>query len=153
MRNNDVFIFTPKDPSKWSYHCFDGYLIYRDGIYHDTFWGVIPRGNHHWVFNQKELDEVGTVEYYCNLDELDVIREYEKAYYKSEDLKSILEQHNCYPHYFKIKGAKKDQVTVIQNVQAAIDGTKCRLKNLQDRLKELENYLVQASNGNLDVNF
>lgn len=88
--------------------CFDGQIVYRDGLLCDTYWGLDWRGVDGRHFTLAEAQAQGSLEYVCNLAEVEKIRPEEYSLYADGDAFNLSHQHGCYKHYVKRIGAKKD---------------------------------------------
>lgn len=126
------------------YHCFDAQLIVKQGIHNlyleDTYWST---GNNK-TFTLEQALEKGTLEFVCNLDEVEEIRSYDMRYYDDNDLFNLSRQHNCYGEYYKRKSAKKsakkmEQVLIdeIKEIEHAIKSKEWDLKRANEKLEKL----------------
>ena len=111
MTNLDVYRFSYSaewrtklfEPS----HCFDGQLIYREGVLTDTYWGIEPRGDGGRRFSQQEAEQKGALTFVCNLNDVEQIQEHLFPQYADGDAFNLSHQHGCYKYFVVKKGARK----------------------------------------------
>lgn len=111
MKNNDVYRFQYNDEQRkkifMSDHCFDGQLVFRDGMLYDTYWGLDLRGLDGRCFTPEEAVQHGELTFVCNLDEVAKVSEHAYPQYADEDSFNLSHQHGCYKYFAVRKGAKK----------------------------------------------
>src|ERR1051325_4089891 len=88
--------------------CFDGQLIFRDGLLCDTYWGLDWRGDTGRYFTIAEAVAKGTLTFVCNLNDVEKIPDYDFPLYAAGDAFNLTHQHGCYKYFVKRRGAKKD---------------------------------------------
>lgn len=152
IKPGDVFRFSwHYDESKqhtdrmW---CFDGKLVAHqagDGILLvDTYWdgGQRVHSDAGKRFTPEEAFKAGSLEFICNLNDVEPVKDYECRWYDKEDLFDLSYQHRCYGRYMKRKGAKKskeamrralaeDRREVEENLRAAVHKLEWIARSLQ----------------------
>lgn len=167
LKIGDVYHFnwSSKERSKEGYpgslnHCFEGLLVvmeypkwksekdkYENEIMLvDTYWGINNTNNK--AFTLEEAERRGTLELYCNLNEIEKVGYYERDEYDDKDLFTLHEQHACVQsciYYFKKKGAKKSVKKKIsclkkeiQSDKDEIEYRKRNIENLSNQIKKLK---------------
>jgi len=141
FRYNEELIKNKFEP----YWCFDGQLVVKQSnngeLYlEDTYW---CSGNNK-IFTLNEALQKGTLEFICNLDDVEECFIWDLDYYADEDLFNLSYQHNYYKKYYKRKGAKKSVKKMkaileekIKHTEQMIEWKKNQLKNLKDELEKL----------------
>jgi hypothetical protein len=136
-------------------HCFEGLLIVmpypqwnleKEEYEHplklvDTFWGIKSTQNNK-SFTLEEALEKGTLNFYCNLDEIERIKAYEVDDYADDDLYELSDQHRCSVYFYKKKGAKKSPAKKIATIEAGIRRRKSEIESaiwmIQRDTREIE---------------
>ena len=72
--------------------CFDGQLVFRDGLFCDTYWGLSWRGTDGRHFTVAEAMTSGTLSRVCNLNDVEKIREDEYPLYAEGDAFNLSHQ-------------------------------------------------------------
>jgi len=137
-------------------HCFEGLLRARpfeNGEYLliDTYWGIEGQGR---SFTPKEAEAKGTLTFYCNLEDVEPIKEYEQAYFADDDLFTVSEQHACVPrcvHWFKRRGAMRNADKMLQVISGRIAENERNARFATDNLAKLASLREQVESGNLEV--
>lgn len=159
LRINDVYSFrwnadyVKKSGRSDLNHCFDGQFIVkqRDGgelYFMDTYWASKYDGFTHWSdsrsYSLEEALENGTLEYICNLDEVEEIQKYEMNYYADADLFDLSYQHYCYGFYVRKKGAvrspEKMRAVILEKIsenEGKIRFAQSDINGLRERLEKL----------------
>lgn len=159
IRVGDIFRFryNAAESKRLSFsatHCFEGTLQVRgdaEPILVDTYWGIGGSGR---SFTLEEAQRKGTLTFYCNLNDVEPIKDYEQVYYADEDLFTVSEQHACVPrcvHWFKRKGASHNADKMLRVIQERIRTRKSDVDSAihdLDRLAQLEQ---QVSEGQLEI--
>ncbi len=109
--------------------CFDGQLVYRDGLLCDTYWGLGWRGDNGRSFTVAKAQADGTVEYVCNLSEVEKIRPDEYELYADGDAFNLSHQHGCYKHFVKRIGAKRDKERQLLALDAKVKAARDRIES------------------------
>ena len=130
IKNNDVFHFHPKDTGEFANWTRENIFVAKveeDGKVKlfDTYWGIGATDNKNYTI--KEAKELGKLEYYCNLDEIKKISEYEQVYYADSDIFYLHDQHACSQNcqfYFVKKDAKRDKTKMLETVNELISKAK-----------------------------
>lgn len=114
-------------------HCFESLLVVMQGSFYDrdsdeykdelrlvdTFWGVNRRDTN-TVFTLKDAERRGNLTFYCNLDEIEKIKQYEIDEYEDKDLFRLHDQHACSEscvYWYKKIGAKKSPEKKIKAIE------------------------------------
>lgn len=155
IKLNDVYRFRyNEDELKRSSRdlnwCFDGQLIVKednDGLYlEDTYWTTNSR-----CFTLEEALKKGTLEYICNLNEVEECKEYPYNYYDDKDIFNLSYQHGCYKRIVVRKGAKKSKEKMKEVLEYKISESERQLKSVQYDIDIHKNKLQELENGNLDI--
>lgn len=115
--------------------CFDGQLIYRDGLLCDTYWGFDWRGENGRCFTVADASAKGKLTFLCNLSDVEKIREDEFALYADGDAFNLSHQHGCYRHYVKRMGAKRDKDRQIAALMAKVEAARYKLDSARRDLE------------------
>lgn len=142
-------------------HCFEGLLVVMEGhVYNnktskydkkimlvDTFWGI-NREENNQRFTLEEAQKRGTLNYYCNLNEIEKVEKYHLDNYDDNDLFRLHDQHACVDscvYWYKKKGAKKSPQKKIKVLQEKINKEKSdieysvrHIESMSAEIKELE---------------
>lgn len=149
---NDVYKFryseeytASKKPSDL-YHCFDGTLVEKEhdgkAYYQDTYWS----GNDNRVFgSMQEMLDKGSVEFLCNLDDMEEIEEHQAKYYSKDDV-VYLSIHKGYRSKYLIrKGTERSKEAIlcgirekIMDIESNIEYEKRKLESLRKSIEEIE---------------
>lgn len=119
--------------------CFDGQLVYCDGLLCDTYWGLNWRGDNGRYFKLADALAKGILTYVCNLNDVEPIRDYEYELYAEGDAFNLSYQHGCYKHFVKRKGAKKDKSLMLAKLHAKVTDAR---KAIESASRDLE-YAVE----------
>ncbi len=97
-------------------HCFDGQLIackHGDGLrLEDTYWN----SGDNRVFTLEEALRLGTLEFVCNLNDVEKSHKSDLKYYDNKDIFDLSYQHHCYESYYRRKGAKRSKTKMLETV-------------------------------------
>lgn len=121
MKPNDIYhirytqSFRDNNPRGDLNHCFEGLAIALEVLggglmLFDTFWGIGNTSGKSWI--QEDVDKNISIEFYCNLDEIEHIQDWEQMYYADQDLFRLTRQHACSKNcisYYKRKGAERSR--------------------------------------------
>ena len=125
--------------------CFDGQLICRDGLLCDTYWGLSWGGDGGRYFTVAEALAAGTLEFVCNINDTEKIREDELQLYAEGDAFNLSHQHGCYRYFVKRTGVRKDKdrlrTAVHQKVHAAREAVAAAVRNLEYTIERREHLL------------
>ena len=162
LKEDDVYHFqwSSEEYEKEGYggalrHCFEGLLVVRkvrDELkLVDTYWGLKGDGKD---FTLQESTKRGTLEWYCNLNDVKSIGENQRVYYSDDDIIFLHEQHACdtsCKFYYIKKGAKRSQAKMLSVVQREIDERKDTIRYATDDLEMSSKKYNEIKNGNLEV--
>lgn len=155
MKERDYYLFNYNDEYTQNafepYHCFDGRLIAKKVggriILVDTYWGSSSNRTFTW----KEAKTQGSLEYICNLDNVDNLHKANRIYYSDRDIFNLSSQHGCYEKYAIRRGAKKSKTKMLSVLKQKISDAKStigfREREIQSALKNIE----EIKTGNLDI--
>lgn len=139
-------------------HCFEGLLIVMDyPIWNkeeekynkelrlvDTFWGI-NRTENNKSFTLKDAEKRGILEFYCNLNDIVGVKEYELDEYDDGDLFRLHTQHSCTEHWFRKKKSKKSaskKISVLQSKikeeKHSIEWSVRKIEQMSAEIKDLE---------------
>ena len=119
------------------YHCFDGILIEKEnseGIvyWEDTYWSG---SENRWFGSMEDILSKGTIEFICNLDDVDDINEHEVKYYNEIDV-VYLGMHKGYRSKYLIKkGVQKSKDVVLFGLKNKIKEIE---SNVEYELRKIE---------------
>ncbi len=163
IKENDVFHFRYNQKTidarggDWQVrHCFEGTLVARltadkKILLVDTFWGIKGDGV---SGSQTEWRKKGTLQFYVNLNDIELIKDYETVYYNNEDLYILSEQHACVPsciHNFKRKGVERSNKKMLETINEKIREEKKKIDWAVDSLQRLAVDKMKIENGDLTV--
>ena len=166
IKHNDIFRFqwSPKKEHGWDsrYHCFQGTLRAdrkrkKDGelCLIDTYWGIHGNGRVLTpVQISNEISNGGSFKYYCNLDEVDLIDDFDVCYYKNEDIYTISSQNACHPsciNHFLRRGATRDAQTMINYIKGEIENSQNDIRYAENNIRILTEKLHEVESGNVEV--
>jgi hypothetical protein len=156
IKVNDVYDFRFKEELAKKmfepYHCFDGQLIAKqshDGalILEDTYWGS-SGGNKKYTIS--DAQELGTLTFKCNLDEVEIIKRGDLQYYSDSDLFDLSQQHSCYPKYGKKKGAEKSKEKMAAVIAEKIASAEHNIESANRDIIRLKATLSKIESGELE---
>lgn len=153
IKINDVyrFFYNEKKLKKLcdAYWCFDGQLIVKS----DNHGNLLLVDTYYWgenkSFTLEEALECGTLEFVCNLDEVEPIHEYEICDYEDKDIFNLSRQHYCYKQFYKRKGATKSIEKIKQNINNKISDLEEQVRFNEDEIKTLVNKLENIESWNV----
>lgn len=120
LREGDVYHFSYSEAEQekanrgWSgslRHCFEGFVIVRNGKLCDTFWGL--ENSEARIVRAEQ----GELTFLCNLDDVRRIRRYEAIHYDAADVFRISEQHGCTEHFFVRKDAAVSSARILEEIR------------------------------------
>lgn len=144
LKLGDVYTFSwnseEYDKQLWQgslSHCFEGLLVvmnypiyqessnsYKDELrLVDTFWGVNSISNNK-SFTLEEAQKKGNLSFYCNLFEIEPVKNCDLDKYDDDDIYRLHDQHSCVEscnYYYIKKGAKKSPKKRISVIDAKIN--------------------------------
>lgn len=152
----DVFDVSWKESSYMDDHCFEATLIANidEGkmMFVDTYWGINGLDNKSWDYTK--MNKLFNFKFYCNLNDLKKIEEYDREYYDDKDLFRLTNQHACVPscidHYIK-KGSKRSSKKMLKVLDEKIDKAKREIKYNTDRVGEYSAKKQEIINGNKEI--
>lgn len=156
MKNNDVFRINYTDKYRELHrgdltHCFEGLGLTKECstgefILIDTYWGI-GRSDNKW-FEVEKIGKEITIEYYCNLDELEQISKLDADYFNDSDVFRLSTQHGCTAsciYWYKRKGAERSKEKMKRILEEKAANAICRIQyatsdhqQFLKRLSELE---------------
>ena len=155
MKENDVYKWWYNNKQKntfMMYHCKECLAVVKkdkDGKLYlaDTYWGVGDNSGAVFYPNNPKID----IEYYTNLDEIELFCVCPEKYYNKKDIFILTRQHGCYDscvYKYIRKGAKRDKKVMEKYIKDSIteleSGIRYKLSAIENK-KELltkldENY-------------
>lgn len=166
VKNNDVFNFrwSPKKDQGWDsrYHCFEGLLVAQvteDNIrFVDTYWGIGDSQGQVLTFEEieQEIKNGGEIEYYCNLDEVERIENWQKYYYADKDLFYLHTQKACIPRcefYFIRKGATRSKEKMLEVINEKVRKARQAVEMAVDDVQVCAVQKQRIEAGDLSVHF
>ena len=159
IKENDVFHARWKERVSGDQkdHCFEGLLIAMknaEGVtkFVDTFWGICRWDNKTFTFS--ELNEKFVWEYYCNLDELEKIKSYDRDYYADEDIYWLHDQHACVDsckYYYIKKGVKRNKDKILRVLEENIKKAENDIERKIRSIKSWSEKKKEVEGGKLDI--
>ena len=157
LKLNDVYKFRYNEEwdKKSDYWCFDGQLIVKQKsngeLYlEDTFYWD---GNGSKTFTLKQALERGEITLICNLDEVELCREYDLDYYDDKDYFDLSRQHRSYIEYYKKKEAVKSLAKMEQSLESKIKSIESEIKSKEWELERAKKNLEKIKTGDIEVYF
>ncbi len=145
------------------YWCFDGQLIVKQdkngNMYlEDTYWSFYDKENNVFKsnscskrFSLEEALKQGKLFYKCNLDDVEMISEYDTNYYADEDIFDLSYQHGCKKLLFKRKGAQKSITKMESVLNKEIENIEAQIRYLTWKLEKVKENLEELKNGNINI--
>jgi len=161
IKENDVFHFRYPPQGQQGFdsrtHCFEGLLVARKdkegGLFlQDTYWGLTDNGGKSFLLN--EAQKQGTLTFYCNLDEIEVIPPYDRKYYDDADIFVLHSQNACVPsckYYYKRKGAGRSKSQMLETVNKQIKDAKRKAQSLIEDVSRFSEIKAKIEGGDLTV--
>lgn len=133
------------------YHCFDGKLIVKENykkefILVDTYWS----SSDNRTFTLERALNEGTLEFVCNLDDVEEIKQYDLIYYADEDLFNLSYQHGCYKRYAKRKGAVRSREKMLRIIKERISEAEYKLRSAQNSIEQLNKVFEEVKEGDIN---
>lgn len=129
------------------YHCFDGTLIEKeysngDKYWEDTYWSSDNRR----FDSMEDIISKGTIEFICNLDEMEEISEHQEKYYNPDDVVYISIHKGYRSKYLIKKGVEKSKDIILKGLKNKIDEIQSnieyeirKIESLKKDIEEIEN--------------
>lgn len=142
-------------------HCFEGLLVVmevhrynqntkkyaKEIMLVDTFWGINREADNK-RFTLEEAQQKGSLEFYCNLNDIEKVERYYLDEYEDEDLFRLHYQHSCVEgcvYWYKNKKAKKSPRKKIEVLKrkiavekSSIDSSVRNIESMSSEIKKLE---------------
>lgn len=163
LKVNDVYRFRYNEEEVKArfepYWCFDGQLYvwlneYDGKLYLiDTYWdylGSEPHGDSK-CFTLEKLLEQGTLEFICNLDDVEKCSEHEALYYDDTDVFNLSRQKRCYREFYKRKDAEKSITKIKDILMEDIEYIESKISSLEGDLRWTKEKLASAESGDMNV--
>ncbi|MGJ0846534.1 hypothetical protein ACR77J_07590 [Tissierella praeacuta] len=143
-----------KDKAGDPYHCLDGQLIVKkdinDKLYlQDTYWGGISLDDDYdsRVFTLESALKLGELEFICNIENIERIKEYEMDFYADEDAFNLSHQHRCYKAYYKKKDSQKCPKKMEEVLLYKIERAKSEIKSKEIDINRFRRELETVREG------
>lgn len=164
LKTNDVYSFRfnkeYREKNQYTNHCFDGQFIVKQRengelYFLDTYWaskhdGFKHRGDHRSMSVSDALKN-GHLEYICNLDEVEEIREHDLVYYSDDDLFNLSYQHGCYKFFVKKKGAVRDVIKMERIILEKISYCEDSINSMKRDIVSYKETLQRLKDGDQSV--
>lgn len=158
IKLNDVYRFryneTYLEKIFMPYHCFDGQLVVKEKngeLYlEDTYWGFKYDSNNK-KFTLEEALLKGSLEFVCNLGDVEKACYDDSNYYDSEYLYNLSYQNGCYQKYCKKKDISKSKEVMEDALKREIKKAETQIEWHTRNIKRCEEKLQEVENGNLDI--
>lgn len=150
IKLNDVYRFqfneTELKHRSYPYHCFDGQLTVKEGWgkgfrLYDSYWNF--SGNCTKSFTLEEALKYGTLEFICNMDEIEPIEWHQQSRYDDADLFDLSNQHGCYKKMYKRIGAQPSKQKMISVLNKKIEEEKSKIKMAASSLRWLNQEMIK----------
>ena len=132
------FVYSPEVVERTRrdlYWCFDGQVVVRNGKLVDTYWGECGEAR---VVKPSE----GTLTFVCNLNDTREIKEWERRYYRDEDVFNLSRQHGCYKYFAVLKETQRSA----EKMLAWLDEESAAAKQeIRSRIATLERLATQRA--------
>ena len=153
IKVNDVFLVSWKGESERDRNwCFEGILVAlkEDGdlVFCDTYWGIGRNDEYTKSYTFSQMIKNFRVRYYCNLNELEKIDNYDADFYEEKDVFTLSNQHACYDSCifnFIKKGTKRSKNKMKSLIYEKISKTKREIEwkiedivRLNENIKDIE---------------
>ena len=159
IKPNDVFRFrynkTERDWTGWDsrYHCFDGTLKARQRLdgsitLHDTYWG--ESGMSRW-FTPEDALESGTLEFVCNLDDVDPIKKRDLIYYDDEDVFTLYIHSGYQNEYYLRRGAERSQAKMLSVLDDREEDARSKIRSAQHDLQMIAETRAKIEAGDTSI--
>jgi len=136
LKENDVYKWWYNDNLKdtfMMYHCKEHLAVVKkdsDGKLYlaDTYWGIGDNSGAVFYSDNMEID----MEYYTNLDEIELSGNNPERYYNKKDIFVLTRQHGCYSscvYRYIRKGAKRDKEVMERHVKDSIAELESGIRN------------------------
>jgi len=134
------------------YHCFDGRLIAKKDssgriILVDTYW--ISSSNR--TFTWKEAKTQGSLEFICNLNNVDDTHEGNLIYYSDRDIFDLSYQHGCYKKYAIRKGADRSKTKILSVLKNKITDAEWKIASSKREIETALKNIGEIKRDNLDI--
>jgi len=158
IKEKDVFHFHPKEYSEIANWCRENLFIAKKDdkgkiYFYDTYWGLGCGGDSH-TYTFAEANELGKLEYYCNLNEVEVIGQHKIEYFDEKDIFRLHDQHACVEscnYYFVRKGAKRSKEKMLQVLNEKLEKAKHEIEWQVARVDEYSAKKKEVELGNLEI--
>lgn len=147
FRYNAEYIKNTFEP----YHCFDGKLIAKKEngriILVDTYWGSTSNRTFTW----KEAKTQGSLEFICNLNNVDDLYKGNLIYYSDRDVFDLSSQHGCYEKYAIKRGAQRSKIKMLSVLKQKISDAKSTIGSSEREIQSALENISEIRRGNLDI--
>ena len=163
IKERDVYRFhyTPTEQSKrfMPDHCFDGQLVAflwdsdrTDSIrLQDSYWLYqFKPGGSGKIFTPEQAAQQGTLQFVCNLDDVDIVNKYDTQYYADGDVFNLSYQHGCYPYFAVRKGAKRNAEKMLVVLAQQEQEQRSNLSNAANALQRIASARQRIQDGHID---
>lgn len=162
LKTGDVFRFQFKpeegDKRHMPHHCFDGQLVFVDGVFYDSYWGFPNPDNMTWSissdhtrrFTLAEIRKIGHIKFICNLDDVEPAAKWEWCYYKKGDFFNLSYQHGCCKKFVKRKEARRSQKLMLEAIRLKRREMESSINSIQNQLERLSETEEKVKSGRLE---
>lgn len=141
LRNGDIFDWWHRDSGLRSYRSYSHRAVVTNGRLCDTYWST----------DATVLDpEAVELAYLGNVSEMTIIRPYERAYYRAEDVVDMRHANNSRAPVYVRPGAKRDAETMTTAVDSRIEDQRSAIRHAEWLITELEKTRTLINDGRLD---
>ena len=156
LKENDIYSFRYNEKEMKErfdpWHCFDGQLVVRGGKLIDTYWGIGSTDGAK-AFTLSEALANGSLEFKCNLDEVDFCSEDDKKYYDEGDIINLSTQQGYYKRFARKKGSVRSKEKIFETLSYKIEEYKWDIKSKEYWVGIMEEDLKKVLQGDTNVYF
>lgn len=148
------FRFSAKEAARrvTPYHCFDGTLIAKKDangvvVLEDMYWEGCARRR----FTVHELEEMGSLEFICNLEDVVEVGKNDLDYYDDEDCYELRIHAGYRNRYFVRMGAERSTDAMLSVIDEAIDAARNGARLANERAARYEDDRLRILGGDTSV--
>lgn len=156
-RNGDIFFWRYKTEADTNlqYWCCSRQAIVVMGWLQDTYWAFI---NNHTVnfpntgrvWNRAQADRLLSLEFKGNLDEFDVIAEYNSSMYDVADILDLRHANSSQKQVYLRKGAQRNQSAMLVEVDYKIEKAESDIRHAKYQVERLLKEKAKIEAGELE---
>lgn len=157
-RVNDVFLWRYQDASgdqTLKYWCCARKAIVRGGVLGDIYWAYIDghkvsfNGDGRWWTPGEAKDRL-TLEFKGNLDQFDVIADYNRSMYDDADILDLRHANSSQKQVYLRKGARRSQAAMLAHVNYKIEKAESEIRSANWQIERLSKEKAKIEAGELE---